>query len=68
MSFVIGSAGFIGAQFVHRRVAHEETSITNDVLRLTGDPTALVAAVGALPSIDFRDTLRDMYRAMRSGA
>lgn len=38
----------------------------NDIRRLTGDPRALVAAIGPHPRKDFRETLRAMYERMRA--
>ena len=39
---------------------------SNDVLQLTGDPSALTDAIGPMSPIPFRDTLRSMYEAMRA--
>ncbi len=38
----------------------------NDVLQLTGDPRALIGAIGPIAAIPFRDTLTSMYEAMRT--
>jgi len=37
----------------------------NDIQRLTGDPSALTRAIGPIAPVPFRQTLEDMYRAMR---
>ena len=38
----------------------------NDVKQLTGDPGALIGAIGPVAPIPFRDTLDGMYAAMRA--
>lgn len=38
---------------------------SNDIRQLTGDPRALIDAIGPLHVIPFRDTLEGMYQAMR---
>lgn len=39
---------------------------SNDVLQLTGDPRALIDAIGPIAPIPFRETLKGMYDAMRA--
>ena len=38
----------------------------NDVLQLTGDPAALIDAIGPVAPIPLRQTLQGMYEAMRT--
>ena len=40
---------------------------SNDIRQLTGDPTALIGAIGPLHQIPLRDTLAAMYEALRRG-
>ena len=37
----------------------------NEIARLTGDPSALIQAIGELPAMPLHRTLEDMYRALR---